>query len=304
MKKAVLRITVLFAALFAFVFAGYVPEAQAQSISDTALDPAFENAVNAVELGHSKDTLTRRIYRRVYHRRYYPRRRVYRRYYPTVRYYTPAPVVVAPVVVTKRVETVQQQPKQVVKKGPRKSHIDIGLRGTMMLGSDFEHIYATEPNPVTGGIGFYLRVRPIDHLGLEFTSDVLFNEQDNTSLTRVPLSVNVLGYLFKESPFNLYAAGGFDVIFNTSLDRQMCQTYNRTDCDADNYVQFGGNLGGGIEMRVYRLHFLMDARYHLMQARPLPSEFKENGDKYVELNAETDKLEHDLQVSVGMGFYF
>ncbi len=308
MRNKLHRYAILFAAVFAFAIMLASPEAKAQSISDISVEDVLD-ADNSQATHDQVDLdgdLSRRYYRRSYHRRYYPRR-YYRRYhYPRVyrRYYAPSAVVVtpAPVVVTRRTVVHQEQPAQQTEPVEHRTFFDIGLHASALGGTDFQHYYGTQDNIVVGGAGIYLRIRPIPHLGIELTADMLYNETAEKTKARAPFSINALGYVFDSQIANIYGAIGFSAVLNNEKDyTNHCGEFA---CGEEKYLQFGGNIGGGGELRLGALHFKLDARYMLLQAKPLADVFEKNGDSFEQQNSDNDTLEHAVLFTVGMGLSF
>ena len=225
-------------------------------------------------------------------------------HHPAPVYYNVRPRVVQPVVV------VEQPATTVVAEStesdePRAYKLGFGLRGVGSVNSNVllkadDYFESSElHNKINGGIGFYLKIRPIRWLSVELINDYMFGTFDDIQLKeffKVPLVVGLRGHVFDYGGFDLYGAAAASVTFVSyeSGDRR---------CDSDVFAQFGAQFGGGISFIASGLEIGLDMRYTIEEAPDRsPLTIDSNG-YYMEMGeVDQNKPIHGFLFSVNLGF--
>ncbi|MBR4986631.1 MAG: hypothetical protein IKY83_12940 [Proteobacteria bacterium] len=172
------------------------------------------------------------------------------------------------------------------------STFGLGLRGNVLTTSDI-HLESGSQlhSKVSGGIGWYVKLRPIRWISVEFINDYSFGKFDNVGTTydeyfRVPIVIGLRGHVFDYGSLDVYGVAAASCTFVT-LD------------DGDNHVdreirfpQFGAQFGGGISLVAGGFEIGIDARYTLEEA-PDDSFFGK---------VDQDDVIHGFLFSVNMGF--
>ena len=142
----------------------------------------------------------------------------------------------------------------------------LGLRGNVLTTSD---IYLSDGarlhSKVSGGIGWYIKVRPIRWISVEFINDYSFGKFDNVGTQydeyfRVPVVVGLRGHFFDYGSLDVYAVAAASCTFVTLDDGD--DHVNREK----RFPQFGGQIGGGISLIAGGFEIGLDARYTIEEA--------------------------------------
>ncbi|MFA5624082.1 MAG: hypothetical protein WC966_03355 [Bradymonadales bacterium] len=300
MKKQILVVAALFALVFstqAFAqssLSDSVDEISTQALifedvstllgSDSVLGTVVIQGGGSVHVGHGSQT---RVRRTTYRRNYRPRHYGYGYGYGVVA----APVVVsaAPVVESTTVASSTSQSGY-----GAAGRISVGVRilGLSERKTNVDKICFDDP--VYGGVGLYLRIRPLRYIGVELASDILISEENSISTFKVPLTVGVMGHLFDYGIFDLYAIGAGGIIFNTV-------NYGSYSQFNEKFIQFTGQLGAGLGLNFGGFELFLDARYTLTQARP---KLKDGNNFFYEnsaTNKPDDKVSHGILFHLGIG---
>jgi hypothetical protein len=113
----------------------------------------------------------------------------------------------------------------------------IALEGHKLYLSDIE-------NPVMGGVGLHFRSKFSRHWGLELAADYLRGGKGDFTQVTIPVTLSALVYFFPDSRINPYGLFGAGVHF-TALEYE--KGLFRHD-----FVEFGGHLGAGVQVRIWR----------------------------------------------------
>ncbi|MDX9723558.1 MAG: hypothetical protein RBU37_22615 [Myxococcota bacterium] len=184
---------------------------------------------------------------------------------------------------------------------PRESVISAGFRFLALDVQDTALVDELFEGDTYAGLGVYLRGRFASHFGLEFAVDVLGNTSvDDFDLVSVPVLGAFMAHLFPGNSVDLYGLIGGGISFNT------VEYFPTSSSRAarEQYTQFLGQAGGGVEFNLGALQLVADARYLMMQARP------ERGDTTRTLaplplsSLEPDELTHAVQFTLGIGGHF
>ena len=146
------------------------------------------------------------------------------------------------------------------------SRFGLGLRGNVLTTSD---IYLDDGarlhSKVSGGIGWYLKFRPIRWISIEFINDFSFGKFDNVGTQydeyfRVPIVVGVRGHFFDYGSLDVYGVAAASCTFVTLDDGNDHVNQERR------FPQFGAQLGGGISLIAGGFEIGIDARYTIEEA--------------------------------------
>lgn len=134
-----------------------------------------------------------------------------------------------------------------------------GIRGVVATNSSFGNIN----NDVFGGIGFYIKYRPIRYFSVEFINDYLFGtlkyDSDYTQeFTKVPLSIGARFHFLDYGSFDAYAALAASMSIWSYVNLYDSRRYYEKKG-----IQFGGQLGVGIGYIFDPVEISFDARYTL-----------------------------------------
>ena len=194
--------------------------------------------------------------------------------YHEVRHYRTnvRPRVIHPVVVVERPATVvvsDSQPEPVSEFTGSK--FGLGVRGAMLKQSPIQLIDGScLGTQLAGGVGYYIKVRPVRWFSLEFINDFIFGSYDhkvydidgyelNDKYAKIPISLGVRAHVFDYGQFDLYGVAAASLTFN-SLDR------SSGAFDDAHFIQFGGQFGGGVSFIAAGFEFGLDLRYTIDEA--------------------------------------
>lgn len=172
--------------------------------------------------------------------------------------HAPGHVVVKPVVVHKRrvivapapvyvhpIRRVPVRERVVVERAYNRrsedSMLGIGVRlsGTAVDGQKLN--LASVEDPTMWGLGLQFRGKVSKHLGLELAADWLSGDAGEMFQTTVPIMLSLMYYFTPDSPLKLYAMGGAGVHL-TALEYDNGFRHD--------FVEVGGQVGGGLELRL------------------------------------------------------
>lgn len=247
---------------------------------------------------------------------------------PVVRHYNTAPTVVhhrtvvrrqvRPVVVVEQPATVvvEAQPAQTqavtqVESQPVAervgSRLGFGLRGVGMLQGPvtLSNAWVDQvESQMGGGIGLYIKYRPIRWVSVEFMSDLLFAKyrdedgsvknliQGDLNYIRVPVSAGLQIHVFDYGSLDVYGVVAASVAFTTIND-------GNDDVDQDGrLLQFGGQFGAGVSVLAGALEIGIDVRYTIDQA---PDEF---GTRHSNVGVDHSKPVHGMIFALNFGLGF
>lgn len=215
--------------------------------------------------------------------------RHYRR--PYVHYYTPPivvtpaphvvvappPVVYEPVVVhqppvvVQEAPVVQQQvahveapvvyeeaPPQPVAEPSYNTSIQVHVSG-MNLG-DTDLAFETIQGADLLGVGAALRFDLDTNWMIELGVDVLGAEANGVEQISAPITASAIAHLFPDSVIDPYAIAGLGIILTEYDDPSYA--------DVEQYSQFMGHIGGGLEISLGSILVTSDVRFLMMQSRP------------------------------------
>lgn len=247
---------------------------------------------------------------------------------PVVRHYNTAPTVVhhrtvvrrqvRPVVVVEQPSTVvvAAQPAQTqavtqVESQPVAervgSRLGFGLRGVGMQQGPVTLSNAgvdQVESQMGGGIGLYIKYRPIRWVSVEFMSDLLFAKyrdedglvkpliQGDLNYIRVPVSAGLQIHVFDYGSLDVYGVVAASVAFTTINDGD-----DNVDQDG-RLLQFGGQFGAGVSVLAGALEIGIDVRYTIDQA---PDEF---GTRHVNVGVDHSKPVHGMIFALNFGLGF
>ena len=247
---------------------------------------------------------------------------------PVVRHYNTAPTVVhhrtvvrrqvRPVVVVEHPATVvvAAQPAQTqavtqVESQPVAervgSRLGFGLRGVGMQQGPVTLSNAgvdQVESQMGGGIGLYIKYRPIRWVSVEFMSDLLFAKyrdedglvkpliQGDLNYIRVPVSAGLQIHVFDYGSLDVYGVVAASVAFTTINDGD-----DNVDQDG-RLLQFGGQFGAGVSVLAGALEIGIDVRYTIDQA---PDEF---GTRHVNVGVDHSKPVHGMILALNFGLGF
>ncbi len=174
------------------------------------------------------------------------------------------------------------------------SRFGMGIRGVGLVPSATILDNGTElKSKIAGGLGFYLKVRPIRWISIELINDYLFGHYDSVSSDcdnyfRVPLVVGLRGHVFDYGNLDVYGVAAFAATFVTLDDGN-----DRLDQE-ERFVQFGGQFGAGISLVAGGFEIGLDARYTIDTApEKAPIGYG---------SVDQDELIHGFLFSLNVGF--
>ena len=186
--------------------------------------------------------------------------------------YAPAPVVIQePVVVEQHPIVVQEQvahaePAPVVyqEAPPEPEDEAFGASATfhfsaMSLG-DTDLAFETIQGADLMGAGGAIRFDLDDNWMIEVGVDVLMAEENGIEQISAPITLSAMAHLFPNSVFDPYAIAGLGIILTEYDD----PSYS----EVEQYSQFMGHLGGGLEINLGSIVLTSDLRFLMLQARP------------------------------------
>ena len=170
-----------------------------------------------------------------------------------------------------------------------------GLRGVVAINSKYNNI---EKN-IYGGIGYYIKYRPIRYFSIEFINDYLFgnltydDNEWNQEFVKVPFSLGARFHFFDYGYFDLYAAIAATASvwsYKEGYDYWMDKNIYMRDVG----MQFGGQFGLGISLTSSIFEFGLDARYTLENIPDFIPYYNERSDN--------EQVVHGLLLSFNVGF--
>ena len=194
-----------------------------------------------------------------------------RHYHTNVR-----PRVVQPVVVVERPATVVVSDSQPVSEPVARSYSEgskfgLGIRGSLFKQSPIQLYDGTclETN-LNGGLGYYIKLRPVRWISLEFINDFIFGEFEKelvdssgyeikNSYVKIPVSHGLRLHFLDYGPIDLYGVAAASLTFNS-----LSGSFGVED---DRYfTQFGGQAGGGFSFVASGFEIGVDLRYTIDEA--------------------------------------
>ena len=168
--------------------------------------------------------------------------------------------------------------------------VGFGIRGVVETNSSFGNIN----NDAFGGIGFYIKYRPIRYFSIEFINDYLFGtlkyESEYTQeFTKVPLSLGARFHFLDYSNFDAYAALAASMSIWSYVNLYDSKRYYEKKG-----IQFGGQLGVGIGYILDPFEISFDARYTLESVPSYVPYYENLSDDY--------QIVHGALFSLNLGF--
>lgn len=165
-----------------------------------------------------------------------------------------------------------------------------GIRGVVATNSSFGNIN----NDAFGGIGFYIKYRPIRYFSVEFINDYLFGtlkyDSDYTQeFTKVPLSIGARFHFLDYGSFDAYAALAASMSIWSYVNLYDSKRYYEKKG-----IQFGGQLGVGIGYIFDPVEISFDARYTLESVPSYVPYYDNLSDDY--------QMVHGALFSLNLGF--
>lgn len=185
------------------------------------------------------------------------------------------------------------------------ARLGVGVRGVgLAMGELKTEWNAPIKSGISGGIGLYLKYRPIRWLSVEFATDAVFGKylsnmdghfdssalQEDLEFIRVPVSFGFRVHIFDYGSLDVYGAAAAGISFTTLNDGN-----DRIDREG-RFYQYGGQFGGGVSVLLGMLEFGADVRYTIESS---PNEFGLR-DQAIEL--ENDFVVHGVIFSLSLGF--
>jgi len=220
-----------------------------------------------------------------------PRRQVEVRHYRTTTVVRPQPVVVV-----EQPSTVVVQEESVSSSSSHEGAIlGFGVRGVGALQSSLKLENGDcLDTTMNGGVGYYIKFRPVRYLSIEFINDIMFGgykDGVDGSYTRVPVSLGLRGHVLDYGWLDLYGVAAASVTF-VSLSDGYDSMYHDPNYDDTHFALFGGQFGVGVSFIASGFEIGVDARYTLEQTP----------EKTVMGYADQSELVHGLIFSVNLGF--
>lgn len=212
---------------------------------------------------------------------------------PVVVVEQPSTVVVA--ANTQATTTVESAPAE-TRKG---SKFGFGIRGAGFQQSAIQMKGAVGDieSELAGGIGYYIKLRPIRWVSVEFINDIIFGRYKEypsefsgyDRYIRVPVSLGLRVHVFDYGMLDVYGVAAASASFITVDD-------GNDSIDQENrFPQFGGQFGGGVSLVAGAFEIGFDLRYTVDQA---PGDF---GPKGFRLQSDPDKVVHGVIFSLNVG---
>lgn len=168
--------------------------------------------------------------------------------------------------------------------------LGFGIRGVVATNSSFGNIN----NDAFGGIGFYIKYRPIRYFSVELINDYLFGtlkyESDYTQeFTKVPLSLGARFHFLDYGSFDAYAALAASMSIWSYVNLYDSKRYHEKKG-----IQFGGQLGIGVGYIFDPFEISFDARYTLESVPSYVPYYENLSDDY--------QTVHGALFSLNLGF--
>jgi opacity protein-like surface antigen len=153
------------------------------------------------------------------------------------------------------------------------------------------------------GVGAGLRFDIDENWMIEVGLDLLASEREGVEQVSVPLTVSAIAHLFPNNVVDPYAIAGLGLMF-TEYDDPQYDT-------VEQYSQFLGHIGGGIEINADPIVITSDIRFQMLQARPdrpsiFDNAFEEealaSGPSYE--SQTVDAMNSGIQLNLGLGWRF
>lgn len=154
-----------------------------------------------------------------------------------------------------------------------------GIRGIILTNSSIGNV----SNDLSGGIGFYLKYRPVRFFSVEFMNDYIFGSYkydygDSQPYTKVPLILGTRFHVFDYGSFDAYAALSASISVWNYLDDY---TYYKENKYLDSKgVQFGGQFGVGLGYVSEPYEISFDARYTIETVPSFIPNYSKYSDEY------------------------
>ena len=151
---------------------------------------------------------------------------------------------------------------------------------------------------VTGGLGYYIKLRPIRWISVEFINDFIFGDINreltdsdgyelNSSYIKIPVSLGLRAHVLDYGSIDLYGVAAASLTFN-SLDSSV------GSYDDKHFTQFGAQFGAGFSFVAGGFEIGVDARYTIDEA-PDSSVYGRDA-------VDQDKPIHGVLLSVNLGY--
>ena len=214
------------------------------------------------------------------------------------------PRVVQPVVVVERPATVVVSDSQPVTQTVSDSYsagskFGIGVRGSLLKQSPIK-LYdgSCLETTINGGLGYYLKLRPVRWISIEFINDFIFGAYDrdlydsdgyelSNSFIKIPVSIGLRAHVLDYGPFDIYGVAAASLTFN-SLDSSVGSAEDK------HFTQFGAQFGGGISFVAAGFEIGVDLRYTIDEA-PDSSVYGRDA-------VDQDEPIHGVLLSVNLGY--
>ena len=225
-------------------------------------------------------TVSRPIYRPVVHHTYRPKCRTC--YYTTIVYSKPT--------YTSYDEPNKDSTSSTYVEHESTYKLGFGIRGVVATNSSFGNIN----NNTFGGIGFYIKYRPIRYFSIEFINDCLFGtlkyDGDYTQeFTKIPLSIGARFHFLDYRSLDAYAAIAASMSIWTYVN-----LYDNKRYYDNNGIQFGGQFGVGIGYIFDPFEISFDVRYTLESVPSYVPYYDNLSDSY--------QVVHGALFSLNLGF--
>jgi hypothetical protein len=170
----------------------------------------------------------------------------------------------------------------------------LGLIGILYKYSEYGNIN----NGIAGGVGFYLKYRPIRYFSLEFTNQYLYgNLKYSNSLEqeyiKIPFTLGARFHFFDYGNLDIYSAiaGSISVWRYIEDYDYWREQYNYLN---ESGVQYGGQIGLGASIILSSLEFGIDLRYTIESVpNYIPGYYSDKDD---------NEVVHGMLLSLGVGF--
>ena len=235
---------------------------------------------------HRTTHVRSRSHRQSYPRHYVRTHRVPHYYTPPIVYtppphvvyspphvvYSPRQVVVQepiyveqqPVVVQEQVAHAQPAPVVYEEAPPEPVDEEFGASATFhftaMSVGDTDLAFETVQGAELLGAGGAIRFDLDSNWMLEVGLDVLVAEENGIEQISAPITLSAIAHLFPDSVFDPYALAGLGIVLTEYDD----PAYS----EVEQYSQFMGHLGGGVEINLGNILITSDIRFLMLQARP------------------------------------
>ena len=128
-------------------------------------------------------------------------------------------------------------------------------------------------NNISGGVGFYLKARPVRYFSIEFINDYILGSYDTTGdyrqsadFLRIPVVLGLRGHFLDYGVLDFYAAAAASASFII---------YDDNYSDSFDFVQWGAQVGLGLSLIAGIFEVGIDLRYTIEEAPDhLPNDYE------------------------------